>query len=137
MYINLLPKQLRKQSTGTYITTSQTSKNRVFENYFSTSILGRWAGGVGAGCPAACTAKKQHSSAARAEADLVKWGTVGKLRSLRSHLLCDIDRSASSFRYGSWRIQARSFEIAGIVVESIGFTVFVKFRGRPIDLLSS
>ena len=29
------------------------------------------------------------------------------------------------------------FKIAGIVVESIGFTVFLKFRGRPIDLLSS
>ena len=37
-YINVLTKQLRKQSTGTYITTSQTSKNRVFENYFSPLI---------------------------------------------------------------------------------------------------
>ena len=78
------------------------------------------------------TAKKQHSSAARAEADLVKWGTVGKLLSLRSHLLCDIDRSGLLFRYGSWRTQARSFEIARVLVESIGFTVFLKFRGGPI-----
>ena len=37
-YINVLTKLLRKQSTETYITTSQTSKNRVFENYFSTLI---------------------------------------------------------------------------------------------------
>ena len=37
-YITVLTKQLRKQSTGTYITTSQTSKNRVFENYFSPLI---------------------------------------------------------------------------------------------------
>ena len=35
-YINVLTKRLRKQSTGTYITTSQTSKNRVFwELFFS------------------------------------------------------------------------------------------------------
>ena len=38
-YINVLTKQLRKQSTGTYITTSQTSKNRVSENYFSPLIV--------------------------------------------------------------------------------------------------
>jgi hypothetical protein len=38
MYINVLTKQLRKQSTGTYITSSQTSKNRVFENSFSPLI---------------------------------------------------------------------------------------------------
>ena len=37
-YINVLTKRLRKQSTGTYITTSQTSKNRVFCFYFSTLI---------------------------------------------------------------------------------------------------
>ena len=37
-YINVPTKQLRKQSTETYITTSQTSKNRVFENYFSPLI---------------------------------------------------------------------------------------------------
>ena len=33
-YINVLTKRLRKQSTGTYITTSKTSKNRVFDNYY-------------------------------------------------------------------------------------------------------
>ena len=37
-YINVLTKRLRKQSTGTHITTSQTSKNRVFCFYFSTLI---------------------------------------------------------------------------------------------------
>ena len=37
-YINVLIKRLSKQSTGTYITTSQTSKNRDFCYYFSTLI---------------------------------------------------------------------------------------------------
>jgi hypothetical protein len=85
-------------------------KKKLIRDFFFYVDFRALGWGVGAGQPAACTAKKQHSSAARGEAELVKWGTVGKLRSLHSHLQCDIDRSASSFRYGSWRTQARSFE---------------------------